>query len=209
MNAISSTRDITMARSWCDQLSEIDPSVLKQLSCDVLVIDPDEARTSYPTQTLPQLRFDSKGSRRNVFAYLSVGEAEAHRAYWDHHWLSTPPAWIVAPDPDWPGNFRVRFWHRDWQAIVQRRLDAILKAGFEGSFFDNVDSYQELTSENQDAQSQMIEFVKELSTKAAAKRPEFKIAVQNAEELLRTPEYVNAIHAVAKESLLFGARGEG
>ena len=209
MNALLTTRDIATARSWCDQLSGIDLSVLQRLSCDVLVIDPDEARTSYRASSLSGLRFDPSGYRRNVFAYLSIGEAEGHRSYWDQQWLSTPPPWIVAPDPDWPGSFRVRFWHDDWQAIVYRRLDDVLEAGFDGAFFDNVDSYQERTSENRDAASQMIEFVGGLSRRAASKRPEFKIVVQNAEELLRSAQYANAIHGIAKESLLFGTQGEG
>lgn len=78
-----------MARSWCDQLSGIDLSVLKQMSC-VLVIDADDARTSYRARSIPQLQLDPSGHRRNVFAYLSVGEAEAHRSYWNHKWLSEP-----------------------------------------------------------------------------------------------------------------------
>ena len=208
MQALSSKRDIAAAQSWCDQLSEVDATVLNQISCDVLVIDADDALAAHPAKTLQQFRVGPSGHRRNLFAYLSVGAAEAYRNYWEHQWILDPPRWIVGPNQEWPGNFRVRFWRRDWQAIVYNGLNAVLNAGFDGVFLDNVDAYQELSSENSNARAQMIAFVTELAREAITKRPEFKIIVQNAEELLAWPEYLQAIHGIVKESLLFGIQGE-
>ena len=50
------------------------------------------------------------GGARIVLAYLSIGEAEDYRSYWQRDWSVSPPAWLGAENPDWPGNYAVNYW---------------------------------------------------------------------------------------------------
>jgi cysteinyl-tRNA synthetase, unknown class len=85
-----------------------------------------------------------------LLAYLSIGEAEDYRWYWqeawdaDHDGIPDPgaPPWLDRANPDWPGNYKVRFWDPGWQAIVMQYLDRILAQGFDGAYLDLVDAYQ-------------------------------------------------------------------
>jgi len=69
---------------------------------------------------------------------------------WDSKHTGKPdakaPAWLCAEDPDWKGNYKVRYWQPEWQAIILPRLDAILKAGFDGVYLDIVDGFEFLNS---------------------------------------------------------------
>jgi cysteinyl-tRNA synthetase len=84
-----------------------------------------------------------------LLAYLSIGEAEDYRWYWQEAWdadrdgVPDPgaPAWLDGENPDWPGNYKVRFWDPGWQAIVLQYLDQILAQGFDGVYLDLVDAY--------------------------------------------------------------------
>jgi cysteinyl-tRNA synthetase len=214
VNEARSPKELRSAESWCYQLFAIDLKTLTKASCDMLVVDAaDDARATFSSKALKQLRMDPTGSRRTVLAYLNIGEAELYRHYWRSAWMTSPPPWIVGRNQAWRGNFRVRYWAREWQDIIysgpQSYLEAILDAGFDGVYLDNVDTYHELEAENPQAKAQMIAFVTAIAQAARAKRPRFKIVVQNAEELLAEPEYLAALDAIAKEDLLFGIQGDG
>lgn len=214
LNLAARPPTLAAAQSWCYQLFDIDLEALTRTSCDMLVIDmTDNTRTPYPARVLKQLRTKPDGKRRNVLAYLNIGEAEMYRYYWRLAWMTDPPAWLVGRNQAWRGNFRVRYWRSDWQNIIykapQSYLEAIVDAGFDGAYLDNVDAYYEMTSENPQAKAQMIAFVEEIAKTARSRRPDFKIVVQNAEELLAAPDYLSTIDGIAKEDLLFGVQGEG
>ena len=76
--------------------------------------------------------------KRRVLAYLSIGEAEDYRWYWQSGWEPGDPDWIVQSDPDWPGNYYVKFWDPAWQNILYAYLDRILAAGFDGVYLASV-----------------------------------------------------------------------
>lgn len=88
--------------------------------------------------------------RGKVLAYLSIGEAEDYRWYWreewdaDHEGQPDPgaPEWLDAENPDWPGNYKVRYWHAGWQEIIFAYLDRILAQDFDGVYLDLVDAYE-------------------------------------------------------------------
>jgi cysteinyl-tRNA synthetase, unknown class len=85
-----------------------------------------------------------------LLAYLSIGEAEEYRWYWDPAWDADhdgapdpgAPAWLDRENPDWPGNYKVRYWDAGWQAIVLKYVDRILAQGFDGVYLDLVDAYE-------------------------------------------------------------------
>ncbi|MCI0471716.1 MAG: endo alpha-1,4 polygalactosaminidase, partial [Candidatus Aminicenantes bacterium] len=80
--------------------------------------------------------------RRLVLAYLSIGEAENYRWYWQAGWKPGNPSWLGAENPDWKGNYAVSYWASEWQAIVFQYVDAIIAAGFDGVYLDKIDEYE-------------------------------------------------------------------
>src|ERR1035441_4370636 len=41
---------------------------------------------------------------RRLIAYLSIGEAEDYRAYWQSSWNTNAPAFLLGENPEWKGN---------------------------------------------------------------------------------------------------------
>jgi cysteinyl-tRNA synthetase, unknown class len=92
-------------------------------------------------------------------------------------------------------------------------LSRIIDLGFDGVYLDRVDVFQDVVEIGEqtdvNARESMIAFVRDLSARAKARKPEFHVIIQNAEELLATAAYRRAIDAVAKEDLLHGLKGTG
>ena len=83
---------------------------------------------------------------------MSIGEAEDYRWYWDERWIrgkkltKNAPTWLDKLNPDWKGNYKVRYWNEDWQTIICGGKDSyiqkIIDAGFDGVYLDIVDAYE-------------------------------------------------------------------
>ncbi len=118
------------------------------------------------------------------------------------------PAWLADENPEWRGNYLVRYWDEQWQGIIfgapDAYLDKILAAGFDGVYLDKVDANDDWQATRPTAEREMADFVKKLASYARERRPGFLIVPQNGEELLEFPDYVRMIDAIAKEDLLFG-----
>lgn len=93
-----------------------------------------------------QLKAKANGGSRLLIAYMSIGEAEDYRYYWDADWDSNQPAWLDKENPNWKGNFKVKYWDADWQAIIYGNdnsyLKRILDAGFDGVYLDIIDAFE-------------------------------------------------------------------
>ncbi len=92
------------------------------------------------------LKDKAQAGSRLVIAYMSIGEAEDYRYYWQPEWATNPPVWLEGENPDWPGNYKVRYWNADWQAIIYGNNDSylrkILDAGFDGVYLDLIDAFE-------------------------------------------------------------------
>jgi cysteinyl-tRNA synthetase len=85
-----------------------------------------------------------------VVAYLSIGEAERYRYYWQRAWDANrdgrpdaaAPSWLGHENPDWPGNYKVKYWDPAWQKIVFEYVDKIAAQGFDGVYLDIIDAYE-------------------------------------------------------------------
>lgn len=101
---------------------------------------------AFTAQEVEQLRQKANGGKRLLIAYLSIGEAENYRYYWQSGWNTNPPVWMDTENPDWPGNFKVQYWNPDWQAIIygndQSYLKKILDAGYDGAYLDIIDAFE-------------------------------------------------------------------
>lgn len=140
--------------------------------------------------------------KRWMLAYLSIGEAEDYRAYWQSGWKVGSPAWIKNENPNWKGNYLVEYWNPEWQTIILAYLDKIIAQGFDGAYLDLVDAYQ---SFNGDSRQKMVDWVCRISQYARAKNPNFKIVPQNASELIYQPGYAACVDATGNEETWFNA----
>ncbi|MCR5756944.1 MAG: endo alpha-1,4 polygalactosaminidase [Selenomonas sp.] len=119
---------------------------LQATDYDMLIIDLYAGSDFLTPAEVEKLKYKANGGRRLVLAYMSVGEAETYRKYWQSTWKKEPPVWLDNPNADWQDNYRVKFWLPGWKHILygspHSYLDEILAAGFDGAFLDVIDVYQ-------------------------------------------------------------------
>jgi cysteinyl-tRNA synthetase len=207
--------------SWGYQLQDLDIARAAASPFDLLVIDyardgSDETRLT--SSELARLKRKPDGSRRIVLAYLSIGEAESYRYYWDARWSRQKPAWVLGENPEWQENYAVCFWEEAWQQLMcgspDAYLDRILAQGFDGVYLDKCDVFEDLAARFRKVAAgrptmaqDMVAFVSSLSGYAKGKVPGFLVVMQNAEPLIAHRALRAAIDGVAKEELLYGLDG--
>lgn len=197
--------------NWTYQLQASKVPELLRTNYDILVIDAFFGGTRADVERLQRKPL---GGRRIVLAYLSIGEAENYRYYWQDCCAgSQRPSWLYTENARWKGNFRVRFWQQPWKDIIYRSPTSYLKRiadlGFDGVYLDRIDVYSELSASGVNPRREMVTFVKELSTAGRTMRPGFLVIAQNAEELATDDSYVAVIDGIAKEDLFYGIGAEG
>lgn len=125
-----------------------------------------------------------------------------------HRLTQLAPQWLSGENPDWPGNFLVKYWDPAWQTLIlgspEAYLDAIIAAGFDGVYLDKVDSSDDWKKTRPTAEREMVEFVKRIADYARAKAPGFLIVPQNGENLIEHDDYLATIDGLGKEDLLYG-----
>jgi cysteinyl-tRNA synthetase, unknown class len=113
---------------------------------DLVIVDLFFGNSTLTGSDLSRLKVKNNGGTRLVVCYMSIGEAEDYRYYWQDGWSADPPAWLDSENPDWPGNYKVRYWLPEWQQLIyghtQSYLDRILAAGFDGVYLDLIDAYE-------------------------------------------------------------------
>jgi cysteinyl-tRNA synthetase len=187
-------------KTWRYQLQSIDPAKIAASSSDLVVIDYSGSRGAFTADEVEQMKRKPDGSRRIVLSYMSIGEAEDYRWYWDNR----SPDWLGRENPKWPGNYAVRFWHPGWQQVIFEYTDRILAAGFDGVYLDKVDEYEDMGHKND-----MVDFVARIAARAKAAKPEFIVVSQNGDQLIANSKFRKAIDAFAREDLLFGENADG
>jgi cysteinyl-tRNA synthetase len=120
-------------------------NALIQVNYDVLIIDAFYNGSLLTSADVQTLKYQANRSRM-VIAYMSIGEAEDYRYYWDSTWTENPPSWLAGENPDWQGNYKVRYWQSAWQSIIYGNDDSYLQkivdAGFDGVYLDIVDAFE-------------------------------------------------------------------
>lgn len=171
---------------------------LQERDFEIAVVDIDDSGLS--SDEIIELTKEGK----IILSYLSIGEAEEYRAYWKEDWKEGNPEFICKENPNWKGNYKVKYWYPEWKKIVFSQLDLIIEKGFDGAYLDLVDSYKYFEDLGFDkAREKMIQFVIEISSYSSAKDKGFLIIPQNAEELIIEEEYFSAIDGIGKENLLY------
>ncbi len=203
--------------SWGYQLQQVDPDLVAASPYDLMVVDysrDGSGEQAFTRADVATMQRKQDGGTRIVLAYLSIGEAEDYRFYWQRNWLSAPPAWLGSENPDWPGNYTVRYWDPGWQSLILGSpgayLDDIIAAGFDGIYLDRIDAF-DVSDESMSREMRMklmAEFVSSIAAYARQRQPGFVVVGQNGEELLDLPLYTDTIDGVGKEDLFFGLEGD-
>lgn len=113
---------------------------------DVIIMDYFYNSEEFTKPEITLLKTKNNGGHRLVISYLSIGEAEDYRYYWNPDWKSNPPAWLKEENPDWEGNYKVAYWDTGWQNIIYGSsgayLDKIIDTGFDGVYLDIIDAFE-------------------------------------------------------------------
>lgn len=113
---------------------------------DVLIMDCFFEDVLFTLPEITQLKAKQNGGQRLVISYMSIGEAENYRYYWNNSWETGNPSWIENENPDWEGNYKVTYWDSEWQSILFGNNDSYLKkildAGFDGVYLDIIDAFE-------------------------------------------------------------------
>ncbi len=204
--------------SWGIHLRKHETPGIAAAPFDLMVVDYAPYRHltfefPFSAAEVAAMKLKADGSRRLVLAYLSIGEAEDYRYYWQREWNEAAPDWIAPENTAWPGNFPVQFWRPEWQRLLFKNADSylarIMAAGFDGLYLDRADVFQEWQPKNGHAEQQMIRLIGDLAQAARRRNPDFLIVLQNAEELMRHAPVRDAVDAIAKEDLFYGAETSG
>ncbi len=203
------------------QLQRIDLEALGETKFDLVIMDYSRDGSDERKFTAPQIRTlkSSPGGPKTVLSYMSIGEAEDYRWYWQRSWDANKdgrpdagaPAWLGRSNPDWPGNYKVRYWDPAWQQIVYDYVDKVLAAGYDGVYLDIVDAYEYWGPggpsglDRPTAEREMVRFVKSIAefARVTREKPGFQVFVQNAEGLSRYPDYVQTVSGIGKEDLFY------
>ena len=126
---------------------EVFLQALEVTNYDLIIMDLffDE-NISYTHEEIARLKSKQNGGSRLVVCYMSIGEAEDYRYYWESSWNQNKPEWLDKENPDWEGNYKVKYWNPEWQSIIygndESYLKKILDAGFDGVYLDIIDAYE-------------------------------------------------------------------
>lgn len=159
---------------------------------------------------------------RKIVCYLSIGEAETYRPYWRKSWDANKdgkpdanaPKWLNIENPDWKGNYKVRYWMPGWQAVILPEVDRIMSQGFDGLYLDIVDAFEFYEQTKDDYldnrpnpatgntyRQDMARWVQTVAQRAAKTKREAMIIPQNAAQLLALPSYRKTIDGIGIEDL--------
>ena len=131
-------------QSFSDKNEYLD--ALQNTDYDILLIDLFFSDETLSLTEVNSLKIKSNGGKRLVIAYMSIGEAENYRYYWQPEWNQNPPSWLLSENPNWEGNYKVHYWDADWQQIIcgndSSYLKKILDAGFDGVYLDLIDAFE-------------------------------------------------------------------
>lgn len=171
---------------------------------DLCIIDfSRDGSDEFAPAEIAALRSSAEPARIRL-AYMSIGEAEKYRWYFDE----IDADLVAAANPQWQGNFKVRYWEPEWQEVIihgnaavgASYLDRILDQGFDGVYLDIVDAFEFFGPKQaggkdvqRDAARRMVEFIAAIAYHARVTRghPDFLVVPQNGANIL-DPEWYPA-----------------
>ena len=121
-------------------------NAVKNTDYDLVIMDLFLDDTPFNTSEIESMKHKKNGGTRLLICYMSIGEAEDYRYYWQAGWSNNKPSWLGNENPAWPGNYQVKYWEKDWQNIIygndQSYIKRILDAHFDGVYLDLIDAFE-------------------------------------------------------------------
>lgn len=206
--------DISTIKNWAYQLQDIDVTAIGSSKFDLVVVDysaeGDDA-TAFSAQDVATMKGAGETAKR-VLAYMSIGEAENYRYYFNKN-----ASYMEKANPDYPDNFKVYYWDAAWQGVIDSYLDRVVAAGFDGAYLDIIDAYEyfgpggESGLNRASAAKDMVNFVRHIAQYARAKAPGFLIVPQNGSGILDDSgledSYLEVIDGIgAEDTFYYGAK---
>ncbi len=112
----------------------------------VVIIDAFYMGELLSKEDIISIKSKADGSHRLIISYMSIGEAEDYRYYWQEEWNQHAPEWLGDENPNWEGNYKVKYWMDSWKEIILGNDDSflqkILDSGFDGVYLDIIDAFQ-------------------------------------------------------------------
>lgn len=224
------------AGSWLFQLQDPDPREIAGSGFSVAVIDYSKDGSDGRRHRRGELRALERNGVTGI-AYLSIGEAENYRFYWNDDWeerkdsnefTAIAPSWLGHTNPDWRGNYKVRYWDPDWrERVLAPYLRRITRQGFRGVYLDIVDAFEywadpssygpggetfrdgDPRGDEAEAARRMIELVwwiADYGRKHSRFHRRFQVFPQNGENILhhdRDGKFLRTISGIGVEDLFY------
>ncbi len=175
----------TEADSWLYQLQNANIDDIAATDFDIVVMDYAQDGTDDTAYTQMQIQ-ELQDSGKIVLAYFSIGEAEDYRFYWDDQWNTNAPSWLGPENPNWEGNYKVKYWQTGWwDTGLQPYLNRINAAGFDGVYLDIVDAYDYWDNHGYGttvSANRMVKLIKKVRKNLTADTP--IVCPQNAESII-------------------------
>ena len=101
-----------------ENFSNIDEyyQALKNTNYDLLLIEVSYNNIFFTEEQIEELKIKNNGGKRLVIGYLSIGEAEDYRFYWN----KKKSNWIVKKNENWERNCIVKYWKTEWKSIIKK-----------------------------------------------------------------------------------------
>lgn len=199
---------------------------LRECGRDWLILDAAyDGSARWTRRELDYIRAGKSG--RRIVCYLSIGEAETYRPYWSRAWDLNrdgrpdpgAPDWLVAENPDWEGNYKVRYWMPAWQNLILPEVDRIMEQGFDGLYLDIVDAFEFFERDGDKHidhrtnpatgntyREDMARWVRTIAQRATRSRLDALVIPQNGAQLLALPDYRQTIAGIGVEDLYNNGR---
>jgi cysteinyl-tRNA synthetase len=198
-------------------IQDIDKDEIEDSKYDLIIIDYSADGSELEEFNKEDVKDMKSSGKKEKFllSYISIGEAESYRFYWNESWdinedgipEPTAPIFLDKENPDWEGNYKVKYWDFEWQKIIISYIDRIILADFDGIYMDIIDAYEYYEEESifeYHYDWLMIDFVVNISLYVKAKLGnDFLVFVQNGYELLENSTYLNVIDGIGQEDLFF------
>jgi cysteinyl-tRNA synthetase len=195
-------------KTFACQLQKLNLNEIAQSPFHMLLMDfsrDGSLAGRYQPEELARLR---QGGRLLV-AYLSVGEAESYRSYWNPSWRPGRPAWLGKTNPNWEGNYKVRYWDPAWQKLLAETARQIVGQGYDGVFLDVVDAYEYWQPQRPQAANDMRLLINRLARLLRQDHPHLGIFLNGGEGLIDDADLLKTITGLAKEEVFYGLHGDG
>jgi uncharacterized protein (TIGR01370 family) len=154
---------------------------------DVAVVEPEHV----PLAKLKEFK------QTELFAYVSVGEVDKHRAYL----ADIPEAWRLGRNPNWD-SVVIDQSKPEWpEFYAQHVIQPLWESGYRGFFLDTLDSYQ-LVAKTAEQRARQEAGLVALVGELRKRFPAIKLIFNRGFEIL--PQLHDAVFAVAIESLFQG-----